>query len=227
MTSLQITSPSEIEWIKQFDPQKRIMTGSMYLFAKRAIDLLLVILAMPVWLSLLCLIAVLIWVSAPGAPILFYHLRTGKGGRRFYMYKFRTMVPNAEELKANYAHLNELKWPDFKITNDPRVTLVGRLLRKTSMDELPQLLNVLRGEMSLVGPRPTFFESDKYKLWQTGRLDTLPGITGLWQILGRGSVDFDTRSRLDIAYIERASLWLDINILYRTIFVVLKQKGAR
>jgi lipopolysaccharide/colanic/teichoic acid biosynthesis glycosyltransferase len=226
MTTLQIGVPSENDWIKQFDPQKRVITGDAYIFLKRVMDFLLVLLASPVWVPIIIVSAFLIWISSPGAPVMFFHLRTGKGGRRFYMYKFRTMVPNAEELKAKYAHLNELKLPDFKITNDPRVTRVGRFLRKTSLDELPQLINILRGEMSLVGPRPTFFEPEKYKLWQTGRLDTLPGITGLWQIIGRGSVDFDTRSRLDIAYVERASLWLDINILFRTIFVVLKQKGA-
>jgi len=183
-------------------------------------------LALPLWLPLLCLIAVLIWVSAPGAPVLFRHLRTGKGGKRFYMYKFRTMVPNAEELKAKYAHLNELKLPDFKITNDPRITFVGRFLRKTSMDELPQLLNVLRREMSLVGPRPTSFGPETYKLWHTERLDVIPGITGLWQIEGRGRLEFDQRLRLDIAYIERASLWLDIVILFRTIIAVFTQRGA-
>lgn len=226
MTTLQISALNDSDWVKRFDPQKRVITGGTYAFLKRCMDLLLVLLASPVWIPILVISALSIWVTSPGAPVMFFHLRTGKGGKRFYMYKFRTMVPNAEELKAKYAHLNELKPPDFKITNDPRVTPVGRILRKTSLDELPQVINVLRGEMSLVGPRPTFFEPEKYKLWQTGRLDTLPGITGLWQIFGRGSVDFDTRSRLDIAYVERASLWLDINILIRTVQVVIKQKGA-
>ncbi|RME90543.1 MAG: sugar transferase [Anaerolineae bacterium] len=153
-------------------------------------------------------------------------MRTGKGGRRFPMYKFRTMVPNAEELKAKYAHLNELQWPDFKITNDPRVTRVGRFLRKTSLDELPQLINILRGEMSLVGPRPTSFGPETYKLWHTERLDVLPGLTGLWQVCGRAQLEFDERLRLDIAYMERASLWLDINILCRTVLAVFEQRGA-
>lgn len=226
MASLQLTSPGEIEWIKQFDPQKRAMTNSIYLLSKRTMDLLLMTLSMPIWLPLLCCISVLIWISAPGAPILFRHLRTGKGGKRFYMYKFRTMVPNAEELKAKYAHLNELKLPDFKIFNDPRITLVGRFLRKTSLDELPQLLNVFRNEMSLVGPRPTSFGTETYKLWHTERLEVIPGITGLWQIEGRGRMEFDQRLRLDIAYIERASLWLDIVILFRTIIAVFTQRGA-
>jgi len=226
MSVIQLASPGEVDWIKRFDPQKRLLTGRAYESAKRAMDLALVVLSSPVWSLLLGTIAISIWLSAPGKPVLFYHLRTGKHGKRFYMYKFRTMVPNAEELKPKYAHLNELKWPDFKITNDPRVTPIGRLLRKTSMDELPQLINVLRGDMSLVGPRPTSYSSKNYKLWQTGRFDVVPGMTGLWQILGRGSVDIDTKSRLDIAYIERASLWLDINILFRTIPVVLQRRGV-
>jgi lipopolysaccharide/colanic/teichoic acid biosynthesis glycosyltransferase len=137
------------------------------------------------------------------------------------------MVPNAEELKAKYAHLNELQWPDFKITNDPRITRVGKFLRKTSLDELPQLLNVLKGEMSLVGPRPTSFGPETYKLWHTSRLDVMPGMTGLWQVFGRAQLEFDDRLRLDIAYIERASLLLDIYILFMTIFAVFQQRGAR
>jgi len=156
----------------------------------------------------------------------FKQLRTGKGGRRFNMYKFRTMVPNAEELKSKYAHLNELQWPDFKITNDPRITSVGRFLRNTSLDEMPQLFNVLIGDMSLVGPRPTSFGAETYKLWHTERLDVPPGLTGLWQIIGRAQVEFDDRLRLDIAYIEHRCLWLDINILMRTALAVFSQKGA-
>jgi lipopolysaccharide/colanic/teichoic acid biosynthesis glycosyltransferase len=137
------------------------------------------------------------------------------------------MVPNAEVLKSTYAHLNELQWPDFKITNDPRITPIGKFLRKTSLDELPQIINVLRGEMSLVGPRPTSFGPETYKLWHTSRLDVTPGITGLWQIFGRAKLEFDDRLRLDIAYIERASLWLDIQILVLTVLAVFQQRGAR
>jgi lipopolysaccharide/colanic/teichoic acid biosynthesis glycosyltransferase len=129
-------------------------------------------------------------------------------------------------LKPKYAHLNELQWPDFKITNDPRITRLGKFLRKTSLDELPQLFNVLKGEMSLVGPRPTSFGPETYKLWHTSRLDVMPGLTGLWQIMGRAQLEFDDRLRLDIAYIERASLWLDIAILLRTVTAVFQSRGA-
>jgi lipopolysaccharide/colanic/teichoic acid biosynthesis glycosyltransferase len=112
------------------------------------------------------------------------------------------MVRNARELREQLLHLNELTLPDFKISNDPRITKLGRILRKTSLDELPQIINVLRGEMSLVGPRPTSFDESTYALWQTERLEVLPGITGLWQINGRSEVDFDERSRLDIQYVN-------------------------
>jgi lipopolysaccharide/colanic/teichoic acid biosynthesis glycosyltransferase len=216
----------EEDWIKKFDPKKRILRGQAYQVAKRIMDLVLVVLTLPLWLPLNGIIAFVIHLTSPGAPVMFKQLRTGKDGRRFYMYKFRTMVPNAEELKAQYAHLNELQWPDFKITNDPRTTPLGRFLRRTSLDEVPQLFNVLKGEMSLVGPRPTSFGPETYKLWHTSRLDVMPGLTGLWQIIGRAELEFDDRLRLDIAYIERASLWLDIVILLRTIVAVFQSRGA-
>jgi lipopolysaccharide/colanic/teichoic acid biosynthesis glycosyltransferase len=214
------------KWIKKFDPRRRSMTGRTYLRAKRMFDLIVVLLALPFWTPVFIIIILLIKITSPGAPAIFSQLRTGRGGRRFRMYKFRSMVPNADELKEKYAHLNELQWPDFKITNDPRVTRVGKILRKTSLDELPQLINVLRGEMSLVGPRPTSFGVDMYELWHTERLDVLPGMTGLWQIIGRASLEFDERLRLDIAYIERRSMTMDFWILFHTIFAVFKGRGA-
>lgn len=221
-----MTLTPQTDWVRKFDPRKRILTGQAYLLAKRIMDLFLVGVTLPLWLPLNGIIALIIRLTSPGAPVVFKQLRTGKGGRRFYMYKFRTMVPNAEELKAKYAHLNELQWPDFKITNDPRITPVGKFLRKTSLDEIPQLFNVLKGEMSLVGPRPTSFGAETYKLWHTSRLDVMPGLTGLWQIIGRAQLEFDDRLRLDIAYIERASLWLDINILFQTVLAVFQSRGA-
>jgi lipopolysaccharide/colanic/teichoic acid biosynthesis glycosyltransferase len=226
MTLFQLTAQNAEKWIYKFDPQQRSLTGDVYLFAKRLMDITLVLLSLPVWLPLLAVIALAIRITSPGAPVMFKQLRTGKGGRRFDMYKFRTMVPNAEKLKSQFAHLNELQWPDFKITNDPRITRIGKFLRKTSLDELPQVINVLRGEMSLVGPRPTSFGPETYKLWHTSRLDVMPGITGLWQVFGRAQLEFDDRLRLDIAYIERASLWLDIQILFMTFLAVFQQRGA-
>ena len=226
MTSMVLNSVDQTSWINSFDPKKRIFTGHSYYIAKKIVDLTLVLLSAPFWLPVLVIINLIISITSPGAPAVFTQLRTGKGGKRFSMYKFRSMVPNAEALKEKYAHLNELQWPDFKITNDPRITKIGRILRKTSLDELPQLVNVLKGEMSLVGPRPTSFGPETYKLWHTERLDVMPGMTGLWQIIGRAQLEFDDRLRLDIAYIERAGLWFDFNILIRTVFAVFKQRGA-
>jgi lipopolysaccharide/colanic/teichoic acid biosynthesis glycosyltransferase len=226
MSVLQMVTTHQEDWIKKFDPNKRLLKGPAYLLAKRIMDLFLVLITLPLWLPLNGIVALVIHFTSPGAPVMFKQLRTGKGGRRFYMYKFRTMVPDAEELKPKYAHLNELQWPDFKITNDPRITRVGKFLRKTSLDEIPQFFNILKGEMSLVGPRPTSFGPETYKLWHTSRLDVMPGLTGLWQIMGRAQLEFDDRLRLDIAYIERASLWLDINILLRTIIAVFDSRGA-
>ncbi len=217
---------TQTHWLEQFNPQKRTLRGSAYKIAKVLMDFMLILLAAPLLLPLFLMCAFLIKLESPDGPIFFIQKRTGKGGRPFRMYKFRTMVPNAEEMKKELAHLNELQWPDFKITNDPRVTRMGRFLRKTSLDELPQLWNVLIGDMSLVGPRPTSFAADTYALWQTERLDVLPGITGLWQLLGRGSQEFDERLRLDIAYIENRCLWLDIQILLRTVPAVLEKRGA-
>lgn len=214
------------KWIQKFDPAKPLFRGKDFLRAKRVLDLVLVGLSAPLWLPIMLLAGVAVYVTSPGAPVMFTRLRAGKGGKSFKIYKFRTMVPNAEALKEKYAHLNELEWPDFKITNDPRVTRIGKILRKTSIDELPQLVNVLRGEMSLVGPRPTDWGPESYKLWQTERLDFPPGLTGLWQVTARGSVNMDERTRMDIAYIEHACITLDLYIVVKTIGAVLNPNGV-
>lgn len=213
-------------WLAGIHPEKALFRGRYYLMAKRLLDVTLVVGVLPVVVPLVLLCVLLLKLESPGAPAVFVQTRTGKGGRIFRMYKLRSMVPNAEALKATLNHLNELVWPDFKIRNDPRITRVGRFLRRTSLDELPQLWNVLKGDMSLVGPRPTFFTAATYTLWHTERLDVLPGLTGLWQVLGRGNTVMDERARLDIAYIEKRCLWLDLQILARTIAVVLQQRGA-
>ena len=195
------------------------------LTAKRLLDLAVCVAALPIGLPLLALCAIAIRLDGPG-PVLFMQQRTGQHGIRFGMFKFRTMVHNAEELKASLAHLNILPPPDFKIIDDPRITRVGKFLRKTSLDELPQILNVLRGEMSLVGPRPTSFAASTYSLWHTERLEAKPGITGLWQILGRNELTFDERLRFDVAYIERGSLLMDLRIILLTAGAVLRRSGA-
>lgn len=206
-------------------PREVRLFRTHYRVAKRIMDLTICGLALPWILPVIGILALLIWIDNPG-PVFFKQYRTGKGGKRFRMYKLRTMATNAEDIKKKYAHLNELTWPDFKITNDPRVTRIGRILRKTSLDELPQIFNILLGQMSIVGPRPTSFAASTYKLWHTERLEVLPGLTGLWQVSGRSDLDFDDRLRLDIEYIENQSLWLDIRILIRTFTVVFTQDGA-
>jgi lipopolysaccharide/colanic/teichoic acid biosynthesis glycosyltransferase len=196
-----------------------------YLFLKRTLDLAICTVALIVALPVLAICALAIRVETPG-PVLFAQRRTVRSGRRFPMWKFRTMVANAEELKPSLAHLNVLPPPDFKIPNDPRVTRVGRFLRATSLDELPQLFNVLRGDMSLVGPRPTSFPASSYELWHTQRLDVAPGMTGLWQLEGRNATTFDERLRLDVKYIRHMSLSQDLRLMARTVGAVLRRDGA-
>jgi lipopolysaccharide/colanic/teichoic acid biosynthesis glycosyltransferase len=193
--------------------------------AKRLFDLTLAVAMLPLAMPVLALCALAIRLDSPG-PIVFRQQRTGLNGARFSIFKFRTMVRNAEELKASLAHLNVLQPPDFKIPNDPRITRVGKLLRKTSLDELPQLLNIIAGDMSFVGPRPTSFSSLTYDSWHGERLEVIPGLTGLWQITGRGETEFDIRLRQDIEYIRSWSLWLDVKLLVRTALAVVQQRGA-
>jgi lipopolysaccharide/colanic/teichoic acid biosynthesis glycosyltransferase len=204
---------------------RRLLSEAWYHRVKRLMDIVLSLIMLPLVLFVLALCAIAIRLDSPGR-LWFSQLRTGKGGRRFRMYKLRTMVQNAEELKPKYMHLNELTYPDFKITDDPRITRVGRFLRKTSLDELPQIFNVLAGNMTLVGPRPTSFSADTYSLWHTARLECKPGITGLWQVSGRNELDFDERLRLEIAYHRNQSLSLDLQILLRTAGSVLSARGA-
>jgi len=200
-------------------------TTRTYRFLKRLTDVLLCLIALPLFLPIGVLCAVAIWLDSPG-PILLRQQRTGLHGSRFPMYKFRTMVRNAEELKPTLAHLNILPPPDFKIPDDPRITRVGRVLRKTSLDELPQLINVLRGQMSLVGPRPTSFASSTYRIWHMERLEVRPGITGIWQVRARGSATFDERLRMDIEYIDAMSPLLDLRIIGLTVLSMIKRSGV-
>lgn len=192
---------------------------------KRVMDLVILVATAPITVPLLLLTALIVRIDSPG-PVVFTQDRTGLHGRRFRMYKFRTMVEDAEELKASLAHLNVLPPPDFKIPDDPRITRAGRVLRKTSLDELPQLINVLRGDMSIVGPRPTSFAVETYRLWHTERLEVTPGLTGLWQVVARGESTFDERLRMDIEYIDSVSPLVDLKIIALTFLAVVRRSGV-
>jgi lipopolysaccharide/colanic/teichoic acid biosynthesis glycosyltransferase len=191
---------------------------------KRLFDVAVCVLLLVVAGPVMVVVALAIVIDTPG-PVLFVQQRTGRGGTRFPMLKFRTMVRDAEELKASLAHLSIVPPPDFKVIDDPRITRVGRVLRATSLDELPQLLNVLVGHMSLVGPRPTSFAPATYALWHTRRLEVRPGLTGLWQVQGRTGLSFDERLRLDVRYIDHCCLPVDLWILAATVRAVVQRAG--
>lgn len=198
----------------------------LQLLVKRLIDLLVSVSVLVVLSPLMMLVAVIIRISSPG-PVIFAQDRVGMNQRRFRLYKFRSMVIDADERKEELAHLNELDGPAFKIANDPRITRLGRIIRKTSIDELPQLFNVISGEMSLVGPRPPLpDEVSKYQWLFRRRLSVKPGITCLWQVSGRSRMTFDEWMTLDKQYVENWSLLLDLKILLMTIPAVIFCRGA-
>ena len=193
---------------------------------KRAIDIAGSLAGIVAAAPLMLAVAVAIRATSRG-PVIFSQQRGGRGAKPFRVYKFRTMVQDAEARKQEVLHLNERQGPVFKIKNDPRITTMGRILRKLSLDELPQLFNVLKGDMSLVGPRPLPVQEDEeLQPWQRMRLTVKPGITGLWQVTSRDKSCFDEWVRLDIRYIRCMSFWMDIKILLMTIPAVLSRKGA-
>ncbi|MEA3459313.1 MAG: sugar transferase, partial [Chloroflexota bacterium] len=205
---------------------KEVSISGWNLALKRLIDLAIVLIGSILLLPLLLLIAMAIKVDSPG-PVLFKQTRVGKGGHRFTLYKFRSMRQGAEGELPKLAELDEATGPLFKIRDDPRLTRVGRSLRRASLDELPQFYNILRGEMSLVGPRPALpSEVEQYQGWQRKRLEVSPGMTGLWQISGRSDLSFDEMCLLDIYYVERWSPLLDVKILFKTIPSILLGRGA-
>jgi lipopolysaccharide/colanic/teichoic acid biosynthesis glycosyltransferase len=193
---------------------------------KRVLDLAGAVIGALLLAPVILAISISIKLNTPG-PVLYRSRRVGEGGRVFSFLKFRSMVCNAEMLREELLHLNEADGPVFKISHDPRITRVGAILRRTSLDELPQLWNVLRGDMSLVGPRPPIPEEVRqYQAWQLRRLSVRPGLTCLWQISGRSLVGFGEWMRMDLEYVDRRSLSLDLSILLRTVPAVLSGKGA-
>lgn len=193
---------------------------------KRILDVTVAMIAIVLTAPIMLITAILIKLDSPG-PVIFKQVRVGKDGEHFYCYKFRSMYIDAEQRLRELQAKNEADGPVFKIRRDPRVTRVGRVIRKLSIDELPQLFNVLKGEMSLVGPRPALpSEVAKYTYEQIGRLHAIPGITGLQQVSGRSDLDFKRWVELDLQYIAEQSIWKDIEILFRTIPAVLLGRGA-
>jgi exopolysaccharide biosynthesis polyprenyl glycosylphosphotransferase len=219
---------ARVEYIGQFPTiplHRREFPRGAFLI-KRVLDVSISLLVLLVTSPLMILIAVMVKCGSRG-PIFYRAQRIGRKGRTFTCYKFRTMVVNADKLREDLAHLNEREGVLFKISNDPRITRIGLILRKYSLDELPQLFNVLMGDMSLVGPRPPMAaEVEQYDLAHLRRLDVLPGMTGLWQVEARQDPSFDSYISLDTAYVENWNLLLDLRILARTIGVVVGGTGS-
>jgi exopolysaccharide biosynthesis polyprenyl glycosylphosphotransferase len=219
---------SPIEYIGQFPtiPLHRGHVPELGFMLKRVLDVFFSSILLLVLSPFLIVIAIMIKLESKG-PILYTSERIGKKGRVFRCFKFRTMVRDAELRRAEIMHMNERDGVLFKVTNDPRITRLGRILRKYSLDELPQFLNVLRGDMSIVGPRPPIAsEVMEYKLSHLRRLDVTPGITGLWQVQARQDPSFDSYVSLDVTYIENWNIWLDIKIIVRTVGVVFSGTGS-
>ncbi len=198
----------------------------IYLFSKRAIDIVGSIIGLALLSPILLIVAIAIKLESKG-PIIFSQKRIGLKGKEFKMYKLRSMVEDAEKLKKDLMKSNEMSGPMFKMKDDPRVTRVGKFIRKTSIDELPQLVNVLKGDMSLVGPRPSLpKEVKKFKPWMKKRLEVKPGLTCFWQVSGRNNIDFEDWMKLDIKYVEERSFWVDIKLIFKTFFVLFGDENA-
>lgn len=198
-----------------------------YRFIKRFFDIFLSIIILILLSPVLIITAIAIKVESEG-NIIFVQDRVGYKGKIFKMYKFRSMCNNAEDLKDNLLDKNEMDGPMFKMRNDPRITKVGKFIRKTSIDELPQIINVLKGEMSLVGPRPSLpSEVENFEEWMLQRLLVKPGITCIWQVSGRNDIEFEDWMKLDIKYVKERSIGLDAKLIWKTIFVLFGDEHAR
>lgn len=198
----------------------------LYKLLKRVVDILGALIGLILASPILLIVGVLIKLESSG-PVIFSQIRVGFKGKEFKMYKLRSMVVNAEELKKKLESKNEMSGPMFKIKDDPRITKVGKFIRKTSIDELAQLINVLKGDMSLVGPRPSLpKEVEQFEDWMLERLLVKPGLTCYWQVMGRNNIEFEEWMELDVKYVRERSLWLDIKLIFRTFFVLFGDKNA-
>ncbi|WP_137597339.1 sugar transferase [Paucilactobacillus kaifaensis] len=199
----------------------------VYIIIKRIFDFCASLVGLICLSPLFLILAVLIKLDDPKGPVFYSQTRVGKSSVKFRMFKFRSMVTNADEIRQSLISQNEVGGPMFKLKHDPRITRVGRIIRKYSLDELPQLINVVNGTMSLVGPRPPLVsEAEKYSSFDDQRLLVKPGCTGMWQVGGRNDVDFDEMVRLDLDYISHRSVWLDLKIIFKTVFIMIKPNGA-
>ncbi len=213
--------PNEVE---QREPLRSL---TLYPIIKRTVDILGSTFGLIVLSPLFAAVAVAIKWEDPKGPVFFSQTRIGKNGKPFQIYKFRSMCVDAEEKLKNMRDKNDISGPMFKIKEDPRITKVGKFIRRTSIDELPQFLNVLKGEMSLVGPRPSvIWEVDQYTNHDKKRLAVTPGCTGLWQISGRNELGFHEMLELDLAYIEKKCIWFDMRIMLKTVKIMISSKGA-
>ncbi|MCE5221482.1 MAG: exopolysaccharide biosynthesis polyprenyl glycosylphosphotransferase [Clostridium sp.] len=207
--------------------QNRTEPSVEYYFFKRTKDIVCSLIGLIILAPIFLLVGILIKLESKG-PVFFSQERIGKDGCKFKMYKFRSMVINSEELKEKLYSKNEMSGPMFKMKDDPRVTKFGKVIRKTSIDELPQLFNVLKGDMSLVGPRPSLpKEVEKFDKWMMKRLEVRPGLTCYWQVLGRNDIDFEDWMKLDIKYVRERSILVDIKLIFKTFFVLFGDKHAR
>ena len=198
----------------------------IYEISKRAIDIIGAGSGLLLLSPVIAIVACAVKFTSKGT-VFFSQKRVGKNGELFDMYKFRSMVVNAEELKEKLAHQNEMSGPMFKMKDDPRVTKVGKFIRKTSLDELPQLWNVLKGDMSLVGPRPSLpKEVAQFEKWMYKRLSVKPGLTCFWQVSGRNNIDFEDWMKLDIKYVDERNIWIDIKLIFKTVLVLFGDKNA-
>lgn len=215
------------KFINKLTNDIRIKKESKYYYIiKRTIDILGSLIGIVFFVPLFIIISIIIKIESKGT-VLFVQKRCGQNEKIFNMYKFRSMRVDAEEILEKIKHLNEVDGPMFKIKEDPRLTRIGKILRKTSIDELPQLINVLKGEMSLVGPRPPIdFEVKRYAEWQKIRLSVKPGLTGLWQISGRSNLGFEKMVLLDLIYIRDRNIFYDIKIILKTIPILMNFDGA-
>ena len=201
--------------------------GPIYLFFKRAMDIIGSLCGIILLSPLLIIVALAIKIEDPKGSIFFSQQRCGKDNKLFPMYKFRSMVSNAEELLEDLMEHNEMDGPVFKIKEDPRITRVGKFIRKTSIDELPQLFNILRGDMSIVGPRPAIpHEVAEYSDYHKQRLLVKPGLTCIWQVSGRNSIGFEEWMEMDLEYIEKRNLWMDTKLIFKTVGVLFGDENA-